>query len=271
MAYLPKSKYQILYTNGGEFLLSSTRQEYVGKYLKLDNGKNFAGEDINNIKGEIIPLNIIPNNSNFNSKPLNNRIYFNLNKDLVTRQSNYLPILSYTPLPTPLDYNGGKFQRYLVLKVNTKEFTEISKNTYDNFNKGKYDNITYNRFSIEWSLKENNSEINDNLLRFYEPQLPGIYNFFPDKGQFGFIRGVVNIKNETGTRLYPDGNYIDNNLPRVYQIGNNKINTNTNPNVPTGQYCGNCAFYKKEFCSQWKATVRKNYWCSLYKESGSPT
>jgi len=271
MAYLPKSKYQILYTNGGEFLLSSTQQEYIGHYLKLDNGRNIAGDDINNTKGELIPLNRIPKNSNFNERPLNNRIYFNLNENLVARQSNYLPILSYTPIPTPLDYNQGKFQRYLVLKVNTKEFTEISKTTYDNFNKGKYNNVTYNRFSIEWSLKENNIEINDQLLRFYEPQLPGIYNFFPDKGQFGFVRGVINLKNETGTRLYPDGDYIDNNLPRVYQIGNDKINTSLNSKVPPNQHCGSCAFYKKGLCNQWDANVRKNYWCSSYQKSGSRT
>lgn len=271
MAYLPKNKYQLLTTNGGEFLLSTTKKEYIGPYLKLDNGKLFAGDDINNTQGELILISSIPKNSNFNPREKNNREYFLLKKNLVTTQSNYLPITSYTPIPSPIDYNAGKFKRYLVIKLNTGQFTEISKAVYNNFNKGVYDNVTYNRFVIEWSLKENNTEVNDKLLRYYEPQLPGIYNFFPDKGQFGYIRGIVNLKTQTGTRLYPDGDYVDSNLPRVYQIGNTQVNTQTNPKVPQNESCNNCFFNENRICNQWKAKIRSNYWCSSFiNKSASP-
>ena len=56
MAYVPENKYKILYTNGGEFRIANTTKPYIGKYIRLTNGKIFAGDDLNNHKGHLVPL-----------------------------------------------------------------------------------------------------------------------------------------------------------------------------------------------------------------------
>ena len=49
MAYIPKNRYKIRYTNGNQYRLANSTKEYVGSYIKLSDGKVFAGNDINNI------------------------------------------------------------------------------------------------------------------------------------------------------------------------------------------------------------------------------
>ena len=58
MAYIPKNQYQNLYTNGNEYKLlnAASPQSYIGPYLKLTNGKLYAGDTPNTIIGELKPL-----------------------------------------------------------------------------------------------------------------------------------------------------------------------------------------------------------------------
>ena len=45
MAYLPKNKYKVLYTDGTEFKLLSDGKPYTGNYIKLNDGRVFAGDN----------------------------------------------------------------------------------------------------------------------------------------------------------------------------------------------------------------------------------
>ena len=45
MTYIPKSKLNILDTPGGDFILKSTGESYIGKYIELSNGKYYAGSN----------------------------------------------------------------------------------------------------------------------------------------------------------------------------------------------------------------------------------
>ena len=59
MAYIPKSKVNILNTPGGEFLIRSTNQEYIGDYIELSNGKYYAGNNPTQLGQElVIPLSL---------------------------------------------------------------------------------------------------------------------------------------------------------------------------------------------------------------------
>jgi hypothetical protein len=64
---------------------------------------------------------------------------------------------------------------------------------------------------------------------------------------------------QTG-RLYPDGEEINSNLPAAYQPA-------SNPDVPQGQNCGNCEYYKpgELYCTKFDAPVRAVYWCAKYE------
>lgn len=266
MAYLPKDKYRIKYTNGNEFILNKTNQPYIGDYIALADGRFFAGEDLDNIIGPLTKLSAITNSGNLNTNHPNNRRYFNLKKDRALKRNKEAAIQEYTPLPTPIDYSKGNFRRFLVLENNTRLYKEISEDTYTKFDTGIYDKAKYSKFSIIWSLKEDNERINTEMLLYYESRLPGIFNYFPDKGQFGYKKGIVNLKNDTGARVYPDGVFIDKKLPRAYQMGNANINAKDNNDVPDNQNCKNCIFSLANRCSRWSnAEVKENYWCAAWE------
>ena len=61
-------------------------------------------------------------------------------------------------------------------------------------------------------------------------------------------------------RLYPDGEVIASNLPAAYQPA-------TNDEVPAGQNCGNCEYYKpgELYCMKFDAPVRAVYWCAKWE------
>ena len=65
--------------------------------------------------------------------------------------------------------------------------------------------------------------------------------------------------NVLDVRKYENGKRIPGNFPAAYQ---NSINEA----VPDGQKCGNCKLFnqKNGYCSAWKATANKNYWCQAY-------
>jgi hypothetical protein len=64
---------------------------------------------------------------------------------------------------------------------------------------------------------------------------------------------------QTG-RTYPDGEVIADSLPAAYQPA-------TNPEVPAGQNCGNCEYYKpgEMYCTKFDAPVRAVYWCAKWE------
>lgn len=261
MTYIPKNKYKVLYTNGGTYKLSTTNKPYIGKYIKLTNGKIFAGEDPSNIIGALTPLKI---QYNRNIKPgKNNDTYSTLKPNIANKQDNYIPIPSTKPIPNVLDYSKGYFNRYLSVRLNTKQYQEISQTTFNNFIKKNYNKSLNKVFQIEWSLNEDNEDHNTKTLRRLEYQLPGIFDFFPNKNQFGLKYGVVKIGEIS--RVYPTGEIIPKVLPAAYQTGNKQINTIDNPNVPNHEYCGNCIFNQKGNCNKWQANIKEQYWCRAYK------
>jgi hypothetical protein len=61
-------------------------------------------------------------------------------------------------------------------------------------------------------------------------------------------------------RLYPDGELIPDSLPAAYQSA-------SNPDVPTGENCGNCEYYKpgEMYCTKFDAPVRAVFWCAKWE------
>jgi hypothetical protein len=69
----------------------------------------------------------------------------------------------------------------------------------------------------------------------------------------------VDLNPQVG-RLYPDGELIADSLPDAYQPA-------TNPDVPAGQNCGNCEYYKpgELYCTKFDAPVRAVFWCAKWE------
>jgi len=61
-------------------------------------------------------------------------------------------------------------------------------------------------------------------------------------------------------RSYPDGEPIADSLPAAYQPADNA-------EVPEGQNCGNCEYYKpgEMYCYKFDAPVREIYWCAKWE------
>jgi hypothetical protein len=61
-------------------------------------------------------------------------------------------------------------------------------------------------------------------------------------------------------RTYPDGAAVPESLPPAYQ-------DSTNPEVPVGQNCANCEYYKssEQYCMKFDAAVRPLYWCAKWE------
>ena len=61
-------------------------------------------------------------------------------------------------------------------------------------------------------------------------------------------------------RLYPDGEIIPDSLPAAYQLA-------SNPDVPPGENCGNCEYYKpgELYCTKFDAPVRAVFWCAKWE------
>jgi len=61
-------------------------------------------------------------------------------------------------------------------------------------------------------------------------------------------------------RTYEDGEVINSNLPAAYQPA-------SNAEVPQGQNCGNCEYYKagELYCTKFDAPVRAVYWCAKWE------
>ena len=265
MAYLPKNQYQKYYTNGDEFRLERETTPYTGDYIITSAGKIYAGTNPQNLLGKLIPINESFNN--INNGPINNKVYSILKPTLANKQDSYIDIPSDQPSPTAVNYAQGFFIRYIAVRLNTKSYFEISRDTFQNFKKRDYNRDLYRTFTIPWSLKENNEEENLKTLRYYDTKVPGIFNFFHNKKQYAYKRGVINIT--PSSRIYPTGEVIPKGLPAAYQIGNDKINTIDNSNVPKNQHCGNCKFNQNGQCTRWNAHINKKYWCAVWEQLGS--
>jgi hypothetical protein len=69
----------------------------------------------------------------------------------------------------------------------------------------------------------------------------------------------IDINPITG-RTYPDGEAIPESLPPLYV-------SETDPQVPEGQNCSNCEYYKagEGYCTKFDANVRSVYWCAKWE------
>ena len=189
MSYFPKHYIKTnLYTIGGEFILRSNQQIYVGPYWQTGNGKYYTGKTpqgsgvfeliksqvINNLeplyseplytdKIKVALLGDAPEIGNGNEPYIESNVleYTNLKKLLVSANGiKYLPPFNIT-IPTQQDYQNGEFRRYFAKKSNELQYIEVSQQTYAQLI--KRDPIIewslYQPFNIPWQLTGNIDQV----------------------------------------------------------------------------------------------------------------
>lgn len=166
--YYPASQIQTnLYTNGGEYSIKSTNQNYIGYYHKTSFGTFFSGKTPNDINiQELIKIEESPN-SNLTSEAFiynntsndasiieYNKLNSNLNKSFIVPNS-------FNPIPTQEEYSLGEFTRYFCKKTNEIIYMEISKSTFDKLvdKDPSYLWQLYIPFSYKWRISGNKEDI----------------------------------------------------------------------------------------------------------------
>jgi hypothetical protein len=175
MAFYPKSQIkQNLYTNGGEYILSTTKEEYKGYYYEISSGKRYTGKSPNDAPNLLLepivsPSAIPPNNTIPTITTDTFNVYSILNKPLPERT---IPQYQQT-LPTQKDQQLGVFSRYFCKKTNEIKYIEISQSTFSQL-QSKSPQIAwdlYTPISTLWYIKGDREKVyttNKNLIKLIE-------------------------------------------------------------------------------------------------------
>jgi hypothetical protein len=189
MAFYPKSQIkQNLHTNGGEYILSTTKEEYKGYYYEISSGKRYTGKSPNDtpnilLEPIISPSAIPPNNTIPTITTDTFNVYSVLNKPLPERT---IPQYQQT-LPTQKDQQLGVFSRYFCKKTNEIKYIEISQSTFGQL-QSKSPQIAwdlYTPISTLWYIKGDREKVyttNKNLIKLIEDsqKWPGFTQYFKE-------------------------------------------------------------------------------------------
>jgi hypothetical protein len=175
--YFPKSQIKSnLFTNGNEYILSTTQQEYKGYYYETSNGKKYTGktpQDGQNILLLPLPSITLTNPQIDPSIPSTSTLITPVNPNI----SKSLPERSlpqYNPtLPTQKDISLGVFQRFFCKKNNELIYMEINQSTYSQL-KAKSSQIAWDLYTpidTLWYMKGDREKVyntNKNLISLIE-------------------------------------------------------------------------------------------------------
>ena len=182
--YYPKSQIVTnLYTNGQEYSILSTNENYIGNYWKTSDGKFFTGktpedkniQELYKIKNQLEPVSLSNPTSTVaifskNADPiLNVELYDGKtvldytklkNIDINNPPSFLLPV-SFNPQPTQDDYALGEFTRYFCKKTNELRYIEINKDTYEKLigQDPTYLWQLYTPFKYQWIISGNKETV----------------------------------------------------------------------------------------------------------------
>ena len=187
--YYPKSQIMSnLYTNGNEFKIYKTKQNYIGYYYVVSNGNSFVGKSPTSEKFQqlLIPIKTQTTSPNLplspkviKSNPLPSKEnYFNKVNERYIPKSSFL-------LPTSKDYSRGTIPRFFCKKNNENLYFEIDKFTYIDLT-NKSPKVAYDLYTpilINWILIGNKERVfssnKANVLSIQQTQkLPGFSSYF---------------------------------------------------------------------------------------------
>jgi len=175
--YYPLSQLKTnLYTDGGEYAILLSGQNYNGYYFKTSEGKYYTGKTPQDLPNEeLTPIVSLPSldetltkiSLNVDIEEIRNIPYIDLN-NINLNQVSYLPY--YSPqLPTQQNYQNGVFRRFFCKKTNEIIYIEIDLNQYRNL-VTKNPQILwqlYEPFNISWQLtgdKQQVAQVNKNMV-----------------------------------------------------------------------------------------------------------
>ena len=159
--YFPKSQINPnLYTNGGEYILSTTKENYKGYYYETSNGQKYTGKTPQDGANTLLipsqtyndapnPSTVTPDPSNTITIPNSVEKNYFINLDFFKYpkindfKNRAIPIPNPT-IPTDQETELGVYTRYFCKKNNELKYMEIDKTTFQKLNSKSKD--------IAWDL-----------------------------------------------------------------------------------------------------------------------
>ena len=158
------------YTNGGEFQIKSTGQNYAGYYFITSTGQRYTGRNQNdNPVLELTSLisDLINTNPNLPEVTTLEDITYN---NIIAAPTSIIYKPTYNPnVPTQQDYQVGEYRRYFCKKTNEILYLEINQSTFDKLVAQSPDIYWqyYLPFFLPWNLtgnKEQVATVNRNIV-----------------------------------------------------------------------------------------------------------
>lgn len=189
--YLPKHKYRVIFTGGGEYELVSNREEYTGYLFETAVGTFFTGkkptasskqlQEIERITGFVSGKDDGTGIGINDASPLILREDYDdirqNSQEYALKNTERIPL--YYPKPMPIDYGKKFIVRYFAIEKTTDRVLEISKEVYTSLNskEPKYYYPKYSTKAIQWSLV--NVRANQDTIRVSE-----LDSYLKDPSQF---------------------------------------------------------------------------------------
>jgi hypothetical protein len=193
--YFPLSQIKPnLYTNGGEFVIISSQEDYKGYYFKTSSGKYYTGRNSSDLPNLEITLRSNSktldsslttfNNSSIivteldgpdGTEDLNVESYLSIKNIDAASQTTLLPQYTLT-YPTTQDYQVGEFRRFFCKKTNEIQYIELDPRQYSllSFKDPQILWQLYYPFNIPWVISGQIGEaarVNKNIVGLTMKQL----------------------------------------------------------------------------------------------------
>lgn len=179
--YTPNKKLKRGYTQGAEYILSTTKEEYIGPYYIYPNQKIYTGTSPSTTSVELEVFTTPYNDPNTTRYAELTAIQFN----------NHTAPRYYYPSPSADDYTKGYIERYFVQKINEPNLIrEVTQDAASNVNKDNRPGINkqlYRVLRLKWLITgnpENVRKTHNRILQLRESQMPGISNYLTDRIEF---------------------------------------------------------------------------------------
>ena len=194
--YIPKSQIkENLYTNGGEYVIDSTKENYIGSYFITSKGLAYTGKNLNDKPNNLLSQQTSTTSyteSQF-SEPIPTNYYIKNDsyysaKNINSRGNAPAPPKQTLSVPTEKNIKDGFLYRYFVKKGNEGKFIEISELEYNKFK--NQDNTVqwqlYTPIKIQWDIQGDREQVyngNKTVVSLAEQRqsVPGFTLFFRGK------------------------------------------------------------------------------------------
>jgi len=195
--YYPKSQIKPnLYTNGKEYILSTTKENYIGYYYEISTGQKYTGKNLNNPPNILLNIPFNPQTP-YSPPPIPNLIITQdeLSEGLYNQSPPIRTIPLFNPtLPTDQDNQNGQFNRYFCKKNNELKYLEIDQNTYKQLQRrdSKIAWDLYTPIIVLWIIQGNQTQVyNSNKVTVQAIETNARWNGFSQYFQEKYLKYYI--------------------------------------------------------------------------------